>query len=82
MFGVKNYLKTFELVYLRTEFLLLELETFNEVKCGIIWSDAHWLQADELKLMMEVIPVLVVNVVILVLLYFLFSLVGSGLNRS
>lgn len=36
MFGVKNYLKTFELVYLRTEFLLLELEPFNEVKCGII----------------------------------------------
>lgn len=35
VFGVKNYLKTFELVYLRTEFLLLESETFNKVKCGI-----------------------------------------------
>lgn len=58
-------------MYLRTEFLLLDLETSNEVEFVIVHHDAYWLKTDELKLMIEVIPVLILNIIVPVLIYFL-----------
>ena len=50
---------------MRTEFLLLEVESFNELKYVIVQSDTYWLKADdEFKLRMEIIPVLIVNIII------------------
>ena len=58
---------------MRTEFLLFEVESFNELKYVIVQSDTYWLKADdELKLRIEIIPVLIVNIII-VFLYFYLS---------
>lgn len=56
-------------MYLRTECLLLERETFSEVECAVVPHVAYWLKANELKLTIEVIPVLILNIIILVLLF-------------